>query len=217
MDRFLGGGIPTGIVTFLYGEVATGKTELSLRIAAETSRRGYAVIYVDSDGTLSPRRLEWLRDDMGGKGFEDMSFFFFVPEDFFEQRRLIEGLESYLRRESKLVVFDSITNLYRIALADGEIFILNRELGRQWAYLTALAKKMEIAILCTGQVYIIPDLGDVAPVARRVAIHGAQAILRLEFTDDKKIKCLHVERFPVKEAESASILLRFERRGIRCI
>lgn len=216
LDSLLGGGIPIGIITSIYGEPSTGKTMLALRAAVEVSRRGFKVIYVDSDSSLTPSRLSWILRGLTPEELEELGILFFRPLDFYEQRELIEGLEAYLREDHRLIVIDSVTNLYRVALAGGSVFKLNRELGRQLAYLAELAVRKGLAVLCTAQVHSKPITGTVEPVAKRVLTYWSKAVLRLGFPEDHTLRELRVEEFPIEEVRGRSILLSFRSDGTLC-
>jgi DNA repair protein RadB len=57
VDDLLGGGFDRGGVTQIYGPPAAGKTNLVLSAAAETTARGHAALYIDTEG-LSVDRME---------------------------------------------------------------------------------------------------------------------------------------------------------------
>jgi recombination protein RecA len=57
----LGGGVPYGVVE-IYGEEATGKTALALAIAAESTRAGNPVLFVNQEHRASP---EFIRNSVG--------------------------------------------------------------------------------------------------------------------------------------------------------
>ncbi len=58
MDDLLGGGYPMSEMVEIYGESKTGKTQLALQAALSASIRGYSVLYVDTEGTFRPERIE---------------------------------------------------------------------------------------------------------------------------------------------------------------
>ncbi len=215
LDILLGGGIPLGLITLFYGEASTGKTALALRMAVEVGRKGFTVIYVDSDSSLLPSRVASIFKGLNVEELEDLGILVFRPWDFNEQRTLVEDLETYLKGGNKLVVIDSVTNLYRLALTEGEAFKLNKELGRHLAFLAELAARRGLAVLCTAQVHSKPDIGVVEPVAKRVLTYWAGAIMRLELKG-ANAREVRVERFPVKEVEDRSIQLRFGSDGQLC-
>jgi recombination protein RecA len=52
LDEAIGGGIPRGTFTEIFGPASCGKTTLALRIAAAAQGRGATVFYADSEFTL---------------------------------------------------------------------------------------------------------------------------------------------------------------------
>ena len=58
LDRILGGGIRYGEVTLVYGEPRIGKTSLAVQCAFLCARVCLKTIFIDSDNTFSPYRLE---------------------------------------------------------------------------------------------------------------------------------------------------------------
>jgi len=216
LDSMLEGGITIGVITLIYGEASTGKTTLCLGVAIEAGRKGFKVIYVDSDSSLTPGRLNWILKGLTREELEELGILFFRPLDFYEQRELIEGLEAYLRGDFKLIVVDSITNLYRASLAEGSTFKLNRELGRQLAYLAELAARKDLAVMCTAQVHSKPDRGITEPVAKRVLTYWSKAILRLGFPENHALRELKVEDYPDDRIRGRSILLSFRSDGSLC-
>ena len=57
IDKALNGGIPLGLITFIYGDVGTGKTTISLQVSAQAALRNLKFIYVNALGKLSTKRL----------------------------------------------------------------------------------------------------------------------------------------------------------------
>lgn len=58
LDEALGGGIPRGRTTILYGEYSSGKTFLSQLIIAAAQRQGGNAIFLDAERTFDP---DWFR------------------------------------------------------------------------------------------------------------------------------------------------------------
>ena len=57
LDESLGGGIPDGLVTDIFGEAGTGKTQLLLQISAISAATGGNVLYIDTMGGFRPERI----------------------------------------------------------------------------------------------------------------------------------------------------------------
>jgi RecA/RadA recombinase len=57
LDELLGGGIRHGMITDLYGESGSGKTQLCFSLAVNCIRKGGTVMIVDTAGTFRPERI----------------------------------------------------------------------------------------------------------------------------------------------------------------
>lgn len=195
LDRLLEGGFPRGHLSLVYGEASSGKTTLSIQCAVAASMKGLKTLYVDSDQSFSHQRLLQIIGPGNKDACEDIIIF--LPQSFAEQSRIVETLENYVTRRVGLIVIDTVTSLYRIALGrGGGSFGLNRELNRQLAYLVELAAEHNLTVLITGQVRSTVDgLGwQIEPVARRTIFHWPKIVLRLKSTVKQKIKEARLER-----------------------
>lgn len=191
----MGGGLPKGQVTLLYGVSSTGKTSLALQCAVVCARRKLKTIFIDSDNTFPVNRLAQIASD----DLDHVSPLIFVsrPRTFYEQSLLIENL-SYYVKDVALVVLDSITSLYRLELELVDTtFILNRRLNWQTAHLVQAAKAHDLAVIVIGQVRsVITEKGDkrMEPVATRVLKFWAQNILRLRPSEKPALRQALVEK-----------------------
>lgn len=57
MDALLGGGVRTGMVTDVYGESGSGKSQLCFTLCANCVRDGGRAMFVDTAGTFRPERI----------------------------------------------------------------------------------------------------------------------------------------------------------------
>ena len=57
LDEFLSGGIPSGVITDIYGASGTGKTQLLLQICVNAIKNGANVLYQDTTGQFRPERI----------------------------------------------------------------------------------------------------------------------------------------------------------------
>ena len=213
LDRLLKGGFALRQINLVYGEASTGKTVLAMQSALEASARGFKVFFVDADLSFSVQRLESL--DRGGELAENIMVF--QPEDFREQNRITESLEVMLSRTPALLIVDSVTGLYRADLQKpGKVFVNNRELNRQLAYLSDLASRFDLTILLTGQVHSQPSRGTwlIAPVATRSLRHWSSTILRLRQTPRRDVREGLLEKIDGREASGPRALFRIGEAGI---
>jgi len=195
LDRILEGGLRPGELTLIYGEAETGKTSLAIQCSVNSARMGYKVLFVDADGTFSPQRLM----QIALQDFNEASQLIVLlsPLTFEEQSRLVDDLEKYVSGRLGLVVFDTITSLYRAEIGSKEeTFKANRELNRQIATLTHIAKKFQVPILITSQVRnVLTDVDAlVEPVAARVLRYWSTTVLGLFKTSKHGIVRAVVEK-----------------------
>src|SRR3989442_158103 len=165
------------------------------------------------DLSFSVQRLESL--DRGGELAENIVVF--QPEDFREQSRITESMEVMLSKTPALLIVDSVTGLYRADIEKpGTVFVQNRELNRQLAYLSDLASRFELTILLTGQVHSRPSGGSwlIAPVATRTLRHWSYLILRLRPTPRRDVRECLLEKIDGRDVRSARALFRIGEIGL---
>jgi DNA repair protein RadB len=211
----LEGGLTLGDVMLVYGEAETGKTSLAIQCAVNTARMGYKVIFVDSDDTFSPVRLSQIAYADTNKVAP--SIILVKPTSFLEQASAIDRLDEYLTRNVGLIVTDTVTSLYRLELSGPEkTFTLNRELGRQVAFLAQIAKTRKVAVLVNSQVRNVFFEGVVTmePVATRVLKFWADIVLNLKHTTQPHIIKAVLEKCP-RRRRITSCYFKIDKTGIR--
>ncbi|MBS3158379.1 DNA repair and recombination protein RadB [Candidatus Woesearchaeota archaeon] len=150
-DKLLSGGYEKDTVTTIYGPAGSGKTCLCILATVKAAEAGKKVIYVDTEGGFSIERLKQITPR-----FMDVlkQVVFYKPTSFSEQVDVFQMLKEVLRENVGLIVIDSIAMLYRLELGQTtDVYELNKELATQIAYLTEIARKKNIPILITNQVY----------------------------------------------------------------
>jgi len=180
LDRLLGGGLETDAVTEVYGEGGSGKTLLCLEVAARVARASRWVLYVDTEGVS----LERLRA-IGGNDFGGILGRLLVsaPKDLEEQSRAVAtacALARSGRRDVGLLVLDSATGYYRLALSGPDEDDAREALALQVADLVATARTLGIAVLLTNQVWRNPRDVALEPLGGSFLNHAAKTILRLD-------------------------------------
>jgi len=175
LDELMGGGYPVGHLSLIYGEASSGKTTLALMSSAERARQRLKVLYIDPDGSFSYERFLRMAGDPGSWEMVFIS----SPSSFWDQCELILNLEAFITPGTGLIVVDSITSLYRLAVgAEGEAVALNKGLSKQLAHLKGLSRRRCLPVLITSQVRWSGG-EDVEPVARRILEYWSGAIVSL--------------------------------------
>jgi len=62
LDELLEGGVEAGIITEIYGEGGTGKTNICIQAAKSCVEEGKKVIYIDTEGISKERLLQVFKD-----------------------------------------------------------------------------------------------------------------------------------------------------------
>lgn len=113
LDVALGiGGIPRGRVVEIYGPESSGKTTLTLHMAAECQRKGGTVVFVDAEHALDLRYAERL-------GVDTHKLLVSQPDS---GEQALEIVETLVRSNAvELVIVDSVAALVPQAELDGDM------------------------------------------------------------------------------------------------
>ncbi len=175
LDELLGGGLEPDAVTLIFGEAGSGKTNFAIQCARQATLDG-RVAYVDTEG-LSPVRLGQVF--AAGGDIERLARF--TPYDFAQQEKMVE--RATLLPDLRLVVVDSINIHYRLQMDGGEGERgASRSMLKQLHHLMGFARRAQVPVLITGQVYDGED--GTLPFARRTMEHLAKAMVRFEKRPD---------------------------------
>ena len=182
VDDLLGGGLERGAATQIYGPPAAGKTNLVLSAAVEAAADGGAALYVDTEG-VPIDRLEQLAGARAGpdQTVETIAERVFISEahSWDEQAEAVQDAGEFAERVD-LVVLDSATGFYRLERTvqdDGEAL---RGVARQITHLLSLARKHDLAVAFTNQVFQDPDSDRTRALGGNTIDHWSAAILRLD-------------------------------------
>jgi len=205
LDEMLDGGIESGCLTLIYGEAGTGKTNLCLVLANNLAQQGRKTVYVDSEG-VSLQRLR----QMAGEDQERALRGVLVSEvhSLEEQDRMI-GKAIKLAEGNPdigLIVVDSITMFYRLASKDDER-AERRVLAGQSAKLLTLARKMNLPVVVTSQVYTDVETGAFEALGGNVLHHNAKTIIRLEWLAPSKRRAVLMKHRHLAEGRAAVFYL----------
>lgn len=175
-DQLLGGGLEPKVITQLYGEPASGKSTLCIMAAVSCLKNGKGVIFMDSEG-FSIERFSQVAGIRAHELAENLLLF--EPEDFEQQGVMIGKMDEILRaREIGLIVMDSATGLYRTRLESGRVAM--QKLTRQIIRLLGYAKRYEIPVIITNQVYMDTQKNVYVGLGGTALEHISKVILKTE-------------------------------------
>lgn len=148
LDFALGiGGIPKGRITEIYGAEASGKTTLTLHIAAEAQKIGGTIAFVDAEHALDPIYAKNI-------GVDTDQMLISQPDG---GEQALEVVETLVRSNAvDLVILDSVAALVTRQEIDGEmgdshVGLQARLMSQALRKLTAIVSKSNTAVIFINQ------------------------------------------------------------------
>jgi DNA repair protein RadB len=177
LDLLLGGGFEAGIITQIYGESGTGKSNIAMQLAIQAVSRGLRVIYIDTEGFSGERFKQ-----IAGPGAEEMAkkIMVFEPMSLEQQAIAIRESSRIAGRDLGLVILDSATSLYRVLLEAEDSRTIRRTLNLQLSELQEISRRHRIPVVITNQVYTDIESKTLRPLGGKGLEHMCKAILLLE-------------------------------------
>jgi len=185
LDELLGEGLESGIITKIYGETGTGKTNICLQAAIECAKAGNKVAYIDTEG-VSSTRFEQIAQKYHQENIID-HIMFFTPTSFAEQQKAVT--DAINLSKVKLIIIDSINLYYRMNLEDDQKERTMRTFARQVATLQTAARKHKFIVLITEQVYTDKS-GEIRPFTNWDTEHFIKTVLKVEKQGPGKRKAI---------------------------
>ena len=166
LDELFLGGIETQAVTEFYGEFGSGKSQICHTLCAtarqpiDSSGMDSGVIYIDTEGTFRPERVEQIAR---ARGLDHRHVLKSVAVckvyNSSHLELIVKDLGRYVNEfKAKLVIIDSIISLHRAEFL-GRATLANRQqkLNGMLHKLIRLAEIFNIAVVITNQVQSSPD------------------------------------------------------------
>ncbi len=214
LDKLIGGGFPTKSLSLIYGEAETGKTSLAIQCVVNCARKGFKSIYIDNDGTFSYERLS----QIASNDYKRISPLIIIirPNTFDQQAKAIDQLEKVINKKFGLIVLDTLTSLYCVeADSKKETFAVSRELNRQLAVLTQIAKTLGLAVIINSQVrsFSIKEKTELKPVALRVQNFWSDIVIDMKKTGQTRVIHVLREKHPKIKGKGA-VYVKIDKNGI---
>jgi len=206
VDELLGGGIECGTITLLYGEGGSGKTNWCLQASREAARKGKKVIYIDTEGVSLERLCQ-----MSGEQYKEVvsGILFFEPSTLEEQKDAIEKAHRIIEGEAPvgLVVLDSATIYYRVLFGTDAEDPGRTSLITQMTRLLVLARKKQLPVLITTQVYTDSARNTYEPIGGHAFLHTAKAIVKLEKSEGARRRATLMKHRSLREGKSVFFMI----------
>lgn len=189
IDSFLKGGLETGIITNVFGESGSGKTNFCVQVAAHLADQGEKVVYIDTEKGFSPERFKQIASE---EALENLVVN--EPLDFQEQEEAIDSLENIVEEhEPGAVIVDSMVSLYRLKAKGDQVQEINQRLSQQLSELSKIARKEDIPVLVTNQVYTSFDEEGLELVGRDVPRYWSKCLLQLS-NEKNGVRKIEIEK-----------------------
>jgi len=179
LDRLLMGGFESGIITQIYGEAGSGKTNIVLQLAIQTVARGLRVIFIDTEGFSAERFKQ-----IAGEGAKEIAskIMIFEPLNLEQQQISIRDASRIAGKDLGLVVVDSATSFYRVLLESDDSRPVRRMLSAMMGELKELARRNRIPVVITNQVYTDIETETLRPLGGTSLEHICKTIICFEKT-----------------------------------
>ena len=159
-NKWLYGGYEKDVITMIAGPPGSGKTNLGLLVSCSQAKKGNKVIFIDTEGGFSVDRVKQIAGEDYEKVLENILLL--EPTNFEEQKKSFVKLFSQVKKgHVSLIIIDGMAMLYRLELGDAiktkdseNIKKVNREIAKQMRALAEIARKQQIPIIITNQVYM---------------------------------------------------------------
>ena len=195
LDKLLGGGFETGSITELFGEFRTGKSQLchqlcvSCQLPTTDGGAEGKAIYIDTEGTFRPERLEEIAEHYNLNAHEVLDNVAVARAHSTEHQLQLLKDASAMMSQSRyaLLIVDSCTALYRTDYTGrGELNARQIHLAHFLRALQRIADEFGVAVVLTNQVVATVD-GNAAmfggetkkPVGGNIIAHASTTRLSL--------------------------------------
>ncbi len=202
IDRLLGGGFRAGRLTELFGRSNSGKTQLAMQTALMAAKQGTKCLYVDTEGSFRPERLEEMARARAWEVQELLERIVYVRSDSSsEQVELVRSMDSRPATSGcRLVVVDTITRNFTLE------FPGRSNLASRQAALNVHLSEMSRDSYLNGRAYLLANRVTFGAV-RDVSIGGrtVEQLVHESLMLEKAPGKVKVTRLPSGESVSAQM------------
>ncbi|MEM1508547.1 MAG: DNA repair and recombination protein RadA [Thermofilaceae archaeon] len=183
IDELLGSGLKIWDIYEFAGEFGSGKTQLchqlsvTVQLSPERGGLGGKAIYIDTEGTFSPSRIEMIAERFN---VEDSLNNLYVLRPFNVddlEEAVIEELPVFLREGIRLILVDSVIALYRAEFKGREMLAMRQQrINYLLDWLKRYARRYGSIVVITNQVLSQPVPWGVAvkiPAGGNIIAHAS--------------------------------------------
>lgn len=163
-DALLGGGFETGCITECFGQYGSSKTQIAHQLAINVQKQfpGCTVVYIDTENTFRPERIDQMAKGAGIDAKEALRHIKVAKAyNSDHQALLAEKVEDLIKKDGldvKLVIVDSLTAHFRAEyIGRGTLADRQQKINRHMRTLSKLADMHNLCVYVTNQVMAKPD------------------------------------------------------------
>ncbi len=167
LDKLLGGGVPTHLITEFYGEFGVGKTQLAHQLSVNVQlpeiKGGLSssAIYIDAEGTFRPERLIKIAKSLGLNINQVLSNVYVSRIRDLEQQNIVLNLLPSIVKEknARIVIIDTLLSNIRMSIGESmtDKILLLKHLGIQLRILKRIAYELGAAVVIFNPISAVPD------------------------------------------------------------
>jgi len=155
LDKFLSGGIPSSVITDIYGANGTGKTQLLLQISINVVKNGGTVLFLDTTGGFRPERILEMQKY---RNLEIDILDKITVSRITNTSEQINSIKNLKQVNFSLIVIDNITDLFSYEYKTGEsVFKKNSLFMKHLHDLSLISIDNNIPIVITNMIRNIDD------------------------------------------------------------
>jgi DNA repair protein RadA len=164
-DDLLAGGFESAAITECFGEFGSGKTQIGHILAVNCQKQypGSTVVYIDTENTFRPERIEQLAKGANLEPSEVLKNIK-VAKAFNSDHQMLlaEKIEDLIKKQGldvKLVIVDSLTAHFRAEyIGRGTLAERQQKINRHMRDLAKTAHMHNLCVYVTNQVMARPDM-----------------------------------------------------------
>jgi DNA repair protein RadB len=162
-------------MSHIFGEPGSGKTTAAMQLAINVIRFEKRVLFIAADQFSADRFAQ-----IAGADAISLSqkLLVFEVNSFAQQRMMLGRIKRVARENVGLICLDTATTHYRLEQSKDTEGTLRRELANQLLLLLGLARKYDLAVLVTNQVYVNGATEEILPVARYLIDNLSSIVLQ---------------------------------------
>jgi RecA/RadA recombinase len=150
IDSLLGSGVREGMITDVYGEGGSGKSQLCFTLAANCAKEDGHVAFIDTTGTFRPERIVEISNTRGS--LEMITFIRALTT-----QDQIHAMDKIREIEPRLLVVDSLTALFSVEFSGAARHLAVMKHLHELALFSINSK---CAVIVTNMVRDVPQSDD---------------------------------------------------------